>query len=328
MSTLIEARNLVKYFPVGTTFFFGPKKARFVRAVQNVSFKIFKGETLGLVGESGCGKTTVGKMLLQLLRPTSGTVLFKGEDINKCRGSQSNVLRERTQVVFQDPMESLNPRKNVQQILAKPYLLHRKVHSDAELRTELTNLLEMVDLVPAEQYMQRYPHELSGGQANRVAIARAISLRPDFLVADEPVSSLDVAVRANILKLLKELQQKLSLATLFISHDLAVVRFVSDRVAVMYLGKIVEIGDVRKLFDNPLHPYTKALLSATPIPDPHRSRSRERQLLGGEVPSRINPPSGCQFHPRCSQKRSSCSEVDPRLVEIEKNHLVACNLIS
>lgn len=323
MSTLIEVKNLVKHFPVRGQFSIG-KSIQVVHAVENVSFDIKKAETLGLVGESGCGKTTIGRLMVRLMPPTDGKILLEGEDIFQLKRDRSKNLTKKIQMVFQDTRGSLNPRKNIFQILSKPLRIHTDIGDD-ELKPKLVELLESVNLHPPERFLRSFPHELSGGQANRIAIARAISLNPDFVIMDEPVSSLDVSVRSQTLELMGKLQKKLDLTIMFISHDLAVVRFLSRRVAVMYLGKLVEVADTNQLFENPIHPYTRALISATPIPNPNRSRSRERIILKGEVPSPIDPPSGCAFHPRCLYSIPICSEEEPPLVQID-GRCVACHV--
>ncbi|MHA2067492.1 MAG: ABC transporter ATP-binding protein [Candidatus Thorarchaeota archaeon] len=323
MSSLVELKNLVKHFPVKSNVFFRGKQ-QVVHAVQNVSFEINKGETLGLVGESGCGKTTIGRLMVRLLQPTNGNILFDGEDIFSLKDHRSKGLTRKIQMIFQETRESLNPRKDIRQILSKPMLTHSLITPE-EVDERVCELLDSVNLCPPERFLGRFPHELSGGQANRVATARAISLNPELIVADEPVSSLDVSVRSQILQLMGDLQKKLDLTLLFISHDLAVVRFLSKRVAVMYLGRIVAVADVDELFENPIHPYTRALISATPIPNPKKSRERDVIVLKGEVPSPIDPPPGCAFHPRCSYAIPVCSEKVPHLDKIN-GRSVACHV--
>jgi len=321
MATLIEVENLVKHFPLRKASIFHREEGKVVHAVNGISFKIEEGEVFGLVGESGCGKTTVGKLILRLLEPTHGTILFESEDIFKI---DRTIFPSKIQMIFQDTMDALNPRKNLLQILGKPYLIHHKVSGDKELKMKVSELMKMVNLTPVEQFMKRYPHELSGGQATRVGIARALSLRPKFLVADEPVSHLDVSVRAGILEQFGTLKEETHLTILFISHDLAVVKFLCNRVAVMYLGEVVELANVEKLFGNPLHPYTKALLSSTPIPNPRKARDRKRLVLRGEVSSPIDLPSGCKFHPRCPLRKQICFEAKPKLNKTG-NRFVACH---
>jgi oligopeptide transport system ATP-binding protein len=319
---LLEVRDLVTHFRVGGGLFGGP--AGVVRAVDGVSFAIRRGETLGLVGESGCGKTTTGRSILQLERPTSGQVIFEGRDLTALDQVALRPVRRRMQVIFQDPYASLNPRMTVGQILAEPLAVHGLVTSSTGRRARVRDLLTRVGLLP--QHADRYPHQMSGGQRQRVGIARALAVEPSLIVCDEPVSALDVSIQAQIINLLEDLQAELGLTYLFIAHDLAVVRHISDRVAVMYLGKIVEITDRRELYENPLHPYTRALLAAVPIPDPVLEERRERTVLSGEVPSPLNPPSGCVFHPRCPIAIERCRGEIPPLREITPGHWAACLL--
>jgi oligopeptide transport system ATP-binding protein len=317
---ILEVRDLVKHFEVGGGLFGGPPGL--VKAVDGVSFAIRRGETLGLVGESGCGKTTTGRCILQLERPTSGQVIFEGVDLTGLGQVELRAVRRRVQVIFQDPYSSLNPRMTVGQIIAEPLGVHGIVPERRAREARMKSLLERCGLLPAMAL--RYPHELSGGQRQRVGIARALAMEPSLIVCDEPVSALDVSIQAQIINLLEELQADFGLTYLFVAHDLSVVRHISDRVAVMYLGKIVEITDRKSLYDNPLHPYTQALLSAVPIPDPAVEAGRERTVLGGEVPSPLNPPAGCVFHPRCPIAIDDCSRAVPELREIQPEHRVAC----
>jgi oligopeptide transport system ATP-binding protein len=321
-SPILEVRHLVKHFTVSSGLFGGTRGI--VRAVDDVSFTIQRGETLGLVGESGCGKTTTGRAILQLDPPTSGQVLFEGRDLTTLDESGLRDMRRRMQVIFQDPYSSLNPRMTVGQILAEPLKVHGIVTAPGARAARVRDLLRRVGLLP--QHAARYPHELSGGQRQRVGIARALAMEPALIVCDEPVSALDVSIQAQIINLLEDLQQELGLTYLFIAHDLAVVRHISDRIAVMYLGKIVELADRRALYEDPQHPYTKALLAAVPIPDPELEATRERVVLGGEVPSALSPPSGCVFHPRCPIAVVRCREIVPELREVKPAHRAACLL--
>ena len=309
---LLRAQDLVKHFPVEGSDLV-------LRAVDGVTFDINQGETLGLVGESGCGKSTVGRCLLRLYEPTSGKIFFENKDVTHASNSEMRPLRRDMQVIFQDPYSSLNPRQNILSIVSEPMLIH-KIGSKSERQDRVAGLLEKVGLDPS--YMRRYPHEFSGGQRQRIGIARALALDPKMIVCDEPVSALDVSVQAQVVNLLQDLQSELGLTYLFISHGLAVVEHISNRVAVMYLGKIVEIADAQELYSDPLHPYTKALLSAIPIPDP--KQKRERIVLKGDVPTPIDPPSGCRFRTRCPWAIDDCAKVVPELREITPGHTAAC----
>jgi oligopeptide/dipeptide ABC transporter ATP-binding protein len=319
---ILEVKHLVKHFAVNTGVL-GQGHGT-VRAVDDVSFSIPHAQTLGLVGESGCGKTTTGRAILQLDRPTSGQVLFEGRDLATLDEAGLRDMRRRMQVIFQDPYSSLNPRMTIGQIIAEPLKVHGLVRERAARAARVHQLLERVGLL--RQHAARYPHELSGGQRQRVGIARALAMEPSLIVCDEPVSALDVSIQAQIINLLEDLQRELGLAYLFIAHDLAVVRHISDRIAVMYLGKIVEIADRRALYEDPRHPYTKALLAAVPIPDPELEAKRERVVLGGEVPSPLAPPSGCVFHPRCPIAIERCRVEIPELREVAPGHWAACIL--
>ena len=318
---LLEIRHLKKYFPV-LSGVIAQRTVGWVKAVDDVSFAIRRGETLGLVGESGCGKTTLGRCVLQLERPTAGEILYEGEEMTRMSDAELRPLRRRMQIVFQDPYSSLNPRMTIGQIISEPVRVHRLSQNGADCRDRMDELLTVVGLNPL--LATRYPHQLSGGQRQRVGIARALAVEPKFIVCDEPISALDVSIQAQIINLLEELQERFNLTYLFIAHDLSVVRHISDRIAVMYLGKIVEIAERQELYENPLHPYTKALLSAVPIPDPVIESKRERIVLGGEVSSAANPPSGCVFHPRCPIAIETCSQEVPDLREIRPAHWVAC----
>jgi oligopeptide transport system ATP-binding protein len=317
---ILEVRNLVKHFPVGGGLLGG--RTETVKAVDGVSFSLRRGETLGLVGESGCGKTTTGRCILMLERPTSGQVLFEGRDLTTCSTSELRAVRRKVQVIFQDPYSSLNPRMTIGQMIAEPLAVHGIVREQRERQDRVKHLLSVVGLLLS--MADRYPHELSGGQRQRVGIARALAMEPSLIVCDEPVSALDVSIQAQIINLLEDLQDRFNLTYLFIAHDLSVVRHISDRVAVMYLGKIAEITDRTALYAEPLHPYTQALLSAVPIPDPVAEASRVRTTLGGEVPSPLNPPSGCVFHTRCPIAIEECKAVIPPLREIRPAHHAAC----
>jgi len=309
---LVRVRGLFKYFPVAGS-------DDVVRAVDGVTFEIFRGETLGLVGESGCGKSTVGRCLLRLIEPTAGEIKFDGRDVLATERRELRELRREMQIIFQDPYASLNPRLTVRDIVGEPLLIHG-FGTKEERRERVAELLRKVGLDP--DYMNRYPHEFSGGQRQRIGIARALALNPKLIVADEPVSALDVSVQAQVVNLLQDLQAELGLTYLFISHGLAVVEHISTRVAVMYLGRIVEVASAAELYANPLHPYTEALLSAIPVPDPQRKR--ERIILHGDVPTPINPPSGCRFHTRCPKAIDECARIDPDLREVSPGHTVAC----
>lgn len=323
MNEIIRVTDLKKHFEISKGLF--RKTKNLLKAVDGVSFYINEGETLGLVGESGCGKTTTGRLVLRLLEPTSGEVLYRGLNIYNLKGEKMRKLRRDMQIIFQDPYASLNPRETVLQALVYPFKLHGDGSGD-EIKDRARKLLVDVGLTPPEQFMERYPHQLSGGQRQRVVIARAIALNPSFIVADEPVSSLDLSIQAQILKLMREIRQRMKMSLLFISHDLSVVRYMSNRVAVMYLGRIVELASVSELFSRPAHPYTQALLSATPVPDPVVAKGRKRILLQGDPPSPVNLPKGCRFFSRCPRRMEICRKVDPALLDIDKNHLVACHL--
>jgi len=320
-ATLVEVRDLKKYFPV-TEGIVVQRTVAEVKAVDGVTFNIRKGETLGLVGESGCGKTTTGRCLLRLERPTAGSIIYDGVDMATLDRRGLSAVRQKIQVIFQDPYSSLNPRMKIGQIIAEPMRVH-DIEPDAAARDKrVAELLTMCGLSP--RMADRYPHEMSGGQRQRVGIARALSMRPEFIVCDEAVSALDVSIQAQVINLLEDLREELDLTYLFIAHDLSVVRHLCQRVAVMYLGKLVELAECDELFDNPMHPYTRALLQAVPIPDPTVEAERDHQVIQGEVPSPMNPPPGCVFHPRCALAVANCSVSTPELREIKPGHWVAC----
>ena len=318
MEELVEIRNLKKYFWTGG----GPFKTKnAVRAVDDVSFCIKKKEILGLVGESGCGKTTCGKVILRLIDPTEGSIYFEGSDITQLKQKEMKKFRRKMMIIYQDPFGSLDPRMTIGSTIAEPMEVHNIV-SREEKENKIIELMEKVGLT--QDQINRYPHEFSGGQRQRIGIARALAINPMFIVADEPVSALDVSIQAQIINLLKDLQKEFGLTLLFIAHDLSVIKHISDRVGVMYLGKTVELAPKKELFDSPRHPYTQALLSSIPVPDP--KFGKKSKILMGDVPSPINPPSGCRFHPRCSKCMPKCSKIEPELKENSKGHFVACHL--
>ena len=312
---LADVKNLKKYFPTS-------EKGKVVKAVDDISFQIFKGETLGVVGESGCGKSTTGRLVLRLLEPTSGTVTFKGQDMSSLKKKDLRAMRKQMQIIFEDPYASLDPRKTVFQILAEPYQIHHPEMSREEIYSQVTRLIDCVGLRP--EHIYRYPHEFSGGQRQRVGIARAIALNPEFVVCDEPVSALDVSIQAQVINLMQDIKKEFNLTYMFISHDLRIIKHFCDRVMVMYLGNIVELGTREAIYEKRRHPYTKALLSA--IPDVRKEQGHERILLTGDIPSPVNPPSGCPFHPRCSYCMDICRKEKPKLRSLEDGTQVACHL--
>jgi oligopeptide transport system ATP-binding protein len=323
VETLLDVKGLKMHFPITKGIIF-QKQVGAIKAVDGVDFTLFKGETLGLVGESGCGKSTTGRAILQLYRPTGGEVVFEGQDLTKTKGEELRKMRRRMQMIFQDPYASLNPRMTVGSIIGEPLEVHGIGKSKAERQERVQELLKIVNLNP--YFVNRYPHEFSGGQRQRIGIARALAVNPAFIVCDEPISALDVSIQAQIINLLEDLQDELGLTYLFIAHDLSVVRHISDRIAVMYLGKIVELADRDELYADPKHPYTQALLSAVPIPDPVIEGRRKRIILEGDVPSPANPPRGCHFCTRCPRVMEVCREKEPSFKDDGKGHYVACFL--
>jgi len=322
---LIKAINVKKYFPVRMSFIRSLKgeEQKWVKAVDDISIDIYPKEILGLAGESGSGKTTFGRTLIRLIEPTAGSVIYKNVDIFKLKGSELKNYRRKLQIIFQDPYDSINPRLTIRDVVAEGLLVNKLVSKD-KVDEAVASALEDVKLTPPEEFINRYPHELSGGQRQRVAIARALVLKPDFIVADEPVSMLDVSIRAEVLNVMLDLKEKYGITFLFITHDLALAKHMSDRIAVMYLGKLVELADSEKLIDNPLHPYTQALIAAIPIPDPTAKKAEVK--IKGEIPSPVNPPPGCRFHPRCPYAFDRCKVEEPKLKEAEPGHFVACHL--
>jgi oligopeptide transport system ATP-binding protein len=319
---LVRVEDLKKHFPIIRGLVF-KRRIGAVRAVDGVSFEIYRGETLGLVGESGCGKSTTGRTILQLYRPTAGDVYFEDTNLSELEGRALNRMRRRMQMIFQDPYASLDPRMTVGTIISEPLDIHG-THSGKARQERVQELLDLVGLNP--YFVNRYPHEFSGGQRQRIGVARALALQPEFIICDEPISALDVSIQAQVVNLMEDLQQRFGLTYLFIAHDLSMVRHISDRMAVMYLGKIMELADRVELYEHPLHPYTQALISAVPIPDPVADRKRQEIILEGEVPSPANPPKGCNFSTRCPQAMDICLEEEPEFKEISSDHKVACFL--
>jgi len=322
LTPLVEVQNLKKHFPITRGIVF-QRVVGAVRAVDGISFTIARGETLGLVGESGCGKTTAGRTLLALYPPSDGTIRIDGQDVCAAQGRELLAIRRKAQMIFQDPFASLNPRWTVNAIVSEPLRVHHLLKTDKERIERVKELLELVGL--NARHLNRFPHEFSGGQRQRIGIARALASEPLFIVCDEPISALDVSIQAQVVNLLEDLQDRLGLTYLFIAHDLSMVRHICDRVAVMYLGIIIEMAARDELYEHPLHPYTQSLLSAVPIPDPKQERARKRIIPTGDVPSPINPPSGCRFHPRCPIARDHCSQIVPEWREITPGHWVACH---
>jgi peptide/nickel transport system ATP-binding protein/oligopeptide transport system ATP-binding protein len=318
---IMEVRDLVKHFPINAGFF--RRQVGAVQAVDGISFDVLRGETLGLVGESGCGKSTTARLLLRLMGPTAGSIKFEGREIAHVKGGELKALRREMQMIFQDPYSSLNPRKTVGSIIADPFVIHGQKGGKGERKRAVQELMDVVGLNP--EHYNRYPHEFSGGQRQRIGVARAIALRPKVIVADEPVSALDVSIQAQVLNLLRDLQRDLGLTLIFIAHDLSVVRHMCDRVAVMYLGKIYEMATSDQLYAHPRMPYTGALMSAVPVPDPRLAAAKKRQLLSGDVPSPTNPPPGCRFHTRCWKAQEICRSDDPALEIKDGGNLAACH---
>jgi peptide/nickel transport system ATP-binding protein len=320
----MKAEHLTKHFPIKTSFFktLLSKETPVVHAVDDVSFQIGTEEIFGLVGESGCGKTTTGKLLLRLIQPTSGKIYFKNKDITSLTDQEMRKMRQKIQVIFQDPYESLNPRMSIYDIISEPVHVQKAARTLEEIKDKVTKVMEDMDLVPPEEFLYRFPHELSGGQRQRVAIARAFILQPQFIVADEPVSMLDASIRSEVAKLILSLVEKFHISFLYITHDIALSRYMCNRIAVMYLGKIVEMGPTDDIIQNPFHPYTEALIAAVPVPDP--TVKRTEIVLKGEIPSAVNPPSGCRFHTRCMYAQDICKKEEPPLVESGKNRYLAC----
>lgn len=321
INRILEVKNLKMYFPITRGLL--RKTVGYIKAVNNVSFEIKRGEIFGLVGESGCGKTSVARCILRIYQPTDGKIFFENKDLIKLSRSELRSVRKKIQLIFQDPYSSLDPRQNAGDIVGEPLKIFKLYKEENNYRNRIKELFQMVGLDP--EMVDRYPHEFSGGQRQRIGIARALACEPSFIVCDEPISALDVSIQAQIINLLLELKEKIGLTYLFISHDLSVVKYISDRIAIMYMGHIIEITDSEELYKNPIHPYTKALLSAIPIPDPFKERQRERIILKGDVPSPMNPPGGCSFHPRCWMSKKECYEIIPALHEVAPNHYVACH---
>lgn len=320
-NTLIEVKNLKKYFPVRKDIFLG--KVQYIKAVDDISFHINEGETLGLVGESGCGKSTLGRTIIRLYDSTEGDVFYKGQNISRMKEKDIKPYRRKMQVVFQDPYASLNPKMTVDELIKEPLSIHN-IGSEKERSERVHELLEKVGLNPS--HFNRYAHEFSGGQRQRIGIARALAINPEFILCDEPISALDVSIQAQVVNMLEELQNEMGLTYLFIAHDLSMVRHISHRIGVMYLGKLVELADSNELYNRPAHPYTQALLSSIPVPDPRLAKSKIKTILEGDVPSPLNPPSGCKFRTRCKYATAKCAEIEPQMKDIGGGHMAACHL--
>lgn len=321
-NTLIEVKNLKKYFPVKKDSLLG--RTQYLKAVDDISFCINEGETLGLVGESGCGKSTLGRTIIRLYDATEGDVFYRGENISKINEKHLKPYKRKMQIIFQDPYASLNPRMTVDELIKEPLLIHN-IGSEKERAERVYELLEKVGL--SASHFNRYAHEFSGGQRQRIGIARALAINPEFILCDEPISALDVSIQAQVVNMLEELQDEMGLTYLFIAHDLSMVRHISHRIGVMYLGKLVELADSNELYNNPVHPYTKALLSSIPVPDPRLARNNAKIVLEGDVPSPLNPPSGCKFRTRCKYATSKCAEKEPQMKDIGSGHMAACHLL-
>lgn len=321
-NSILTVKNLKKYFPLKKGLIF-ERESGYIKAIDDISFNVRKGETLGLVGETGSGKTTVGRTIIRLYEPTSGEIIFEGINLVNLKENEMRKIRRKIQMIFQDPYASLDPRLTVEEIVKEPMEIYN-LYNNQERKERAKYLLNLVGLNP--EHLNRFPHEFSGGQRQRIGLARALAVEPEFIIADEPVSALDVSIQAQIINTFEDLQKKLNLTYIFISHDLAMVKHISNEIAVMYLGRIMEISESNEIYKNPLHPYTKALMSAVPVPDPDKEKNREKTILEGDISSNINLPKGCRFRPRCKYAKKICEEIEPELKEITKDHSVACHL--